>query len=106
MHEKRAALLECVKYRLKKILISHILSMNMDFEWERKFQGTGKKKNTKKTNKNHTYAFTSRTLFNPGSNIKREITRLPFSPQFKIFKAYGVLNCGSILLMIFEIAIH
>lgn len=94
--------MESVKYRLKKILISHILSMNMDFEWERKFQGTGKKK----TKKNHTYAFTSRTLFNPGSNIKREITRLPFSPQFKIFKAYGVLNCGSILLMIFEIAIH
>lgn len=37
-----------------------------------------------------TQAFTSTLLFKPGSNIKREITRPSFSPQFKIYGAYEV----------------
>lgn len=35
-----------------------------------------------------TQAFTSTLLFKPGSNIKREITRPSFSPQFKIYEAF------------------
>lgn len=35
-----------------------------------------------------TQAFTSTLLFKPGSNIKREITRPSFSPQFKIYGAF------------------
>lgn len=35
-----------------------------------------------------TQAFTSHLLFKPGSNIKREITRPSFSPQFKIYGAF------------------
>lgn len=85
---KLAPLLRCVKFRLKKILISHILSMNlsnMDFEWETTFQWM------------FILKFTSRlathVLFKPGSNIKREITRPSFSPQFKINWAFELELC-------------
>lgn len=79
MHENWPHCWNVSNFALRKFWFAHILSMNlsnMDFEWETTFQWM------------FILKWKHKHLFKPGSNIKREITRPSFSPQFKIYGAF------------------